>query len=313
MIFLAVLISGGVVGCATPIIPVMPSAHVHDTSPPVRGIRFSQETLHFREPGLPLSTGQQWRSTVGAFAADRLNAHISAEPSAPAATTTVTLDMISAGFLDVGGQTTLSIGLSSTLPDGRRVVTAAETSTIESDLEYCGSQCIAWGGPVFELGALVTSIIAISNLNLVFPVGGFLQGPQSLLILCGCMTFSAGLALVIHGGQWLVSTWLQQARQKRASDLLSKACASHAEDVRRAILGVPDGVPPTLNLASPPRREKESAPKEQSDASQRIPPPARQAAPPAIYENEEDLPEPDDEPIKATPVDPAEGPAQMNF
>ncbi len=290
-------------GCATTMVPVHPSGAA-SIGQPVDGVRFDRDKITFREPGAPISTGHIWRREVAQYSADQLNTLIDADPAAPAAETTVTMELHTGSVLSLGSSKELTVTMATTLPDGRRVVSEPRSGFIDNNVEYLSQQCLIFAGPILEVVSFVVAIFMLANFGIgLIPTLGIGATPGPGWALCGCLLFSAATGLILNGVQLLVQNAVAFFQERRASDVFLDALSAHADDVRRAIQAPPPTkrAPPAAMPAPADAPPPAPADDPEGPPAEVAPPPAETAPPPA-----ETAPPPDEAPppILHDPADP---------
>lgn len=226
-ILLAVVVLPVLTGCATVMKPIHPSAKA-DIGAPVTGVRFDAEEVSFREPAIPVSSGNIWKREVASYTADTLNDLVDADGEAPVARTVVTFEMHGPSMVQFGTWKEMTVRLVTTLPDGRVVRSEPRSEYLDSNIEYVASQCLVFGGPVLDIAAFVLAIY-------LFTTGALTTTNPAAPVFCGCLV---GLALVgvgmnlAQGGLQYVIAALEE---RRWSDLYLEALKLHADDVRATL------------------------------------------------------------------------------
>jgi hypothetical protein len=208
-------------GCSTVIRPTRPDTPLQPGTP-LAGVRFDGEETSLREPGMPLSPSRGWQREVSNYTATSLNALLATKEDAPAARTVVTFDMASPSVIQIGTWKEITIGVSSTLPDGTVVKSAPITGHIDDSLEYGVLTAASVGGTVLDATAAISILLF------------FVTRPQVPMIgLLALSSLVGGIALhVAHSiGQYVVAA----NEEGRWSNLYAGALAQHAEDIRRTV------------------------------------------------------------------------------
>ncbi len=233
-------------GCSTVIKPTRPQTLLIADGAPLPGVRFDGEEVQIREPGMPVSPSRTWQREVANYTAASMNTLVSADEDAGVAHTIVTFDLASPSTFQIGIWKEMSIGLTSTLPDGTVVKSVAVVGNIDDPLEYAVVTAMGVGGTVLSVTAGVASIFFI-----------FSQTPVTGIIFIGALL--GGLSLDI--GQSVAQYVIAGSEEVRWSNLYARAITAHARDVRAQIgRGPPAGTRPALTLPLPPPPPLTSSP-----------------------------------------------------
>jgi hypothetical protein len=252
-------------GCSTVIRPTRPDEPLAAVGGPLAGVRFDGESTVLREPGMPLSPSRSWQREVGNYAATSLNTILSTNEDAPAARTIVTFDLASPSVIQIGTWKEMTIGLSSTLPDGTVVKSEPLSGNIDDPFEYALLTGASIGGTVLDATAAISILLFVFTQN---PLIGLV----ALTSLVGGITLHVGQSV----GQYVIA-----AREEgRWSNLFAQALAQHAEDIRKAVQrnGGVRAAPPAPPSAAP------SLP-----APGATPDPADPTAPPPLLDDSKDI------------------------
>lgn len=226
-ILLAIVVLPVLTGCATVMKPIHPSAKA-DIGAPVTGVRFDAEEVSFREPAIPVSSGNIWKREVASYTADTLNDLVDADGTSPVARTVVTFEMHGPSMVQFGTWKEMTVRLVTTLPDGRVVRSEPRSEYLDSNLEYVASQCLVFGGPVLDIAAFVLAIY-------LFTTGALTTTNPAAPVFCGCLVGLAlvgvGMNLAQGGLQYIIAA----LEERRWSDLYLEALKQHADDVRATL------------------------------------------------------------------------------
>jgi hypothetical protein len=228
-------------GCSTVTRPTRPSSPFVAEGAPLPGVRFDGEEVQLREPGMPVSPSRLWQREVQNHVANSLNTLVTADENAPVARTTVTFDLVPEPAIAIGAWKEMTIVLTSTLPDGTVVKSAALSENIDDNVEALLVSGMGITGTVLDITAGVSSIVFF-----------IFQSPEAGLLFIGslvgglCLNFGqTGAAYIVAGHD-----------ETRWSDLLQRALVQHAKDVRAQIGRGPPlprtPVPPTPPLSTTP-------------------------------------------------------------
>ncbi|HEY1100154.1 MAG TPA: hypothetical protein VGF99_14555 [Myxococcota bacterium] len=225
-------------GCSTVIRPTRPSSPITAEGPPLSGVRFEGEEVAIREPGMPVSPSRTWQREVANHTASSLNTLLGATEDTAVARTTVTFDLASPSTFQIGTWKEMSIGLTSTLPDGTIVKSPPVVANIDDGLEDAVVTGMGIGGTVLDVTAGVASIFFI-----------FSPTPVTGIVFIGALL--GGLSLNV--GQSVAQYVIAGSEEVRWSNLFSKALIAHAQDIRAQIgRGPPPTKPITLPSIGPP-------------------------------------------------------------
>lgn len=214
-------------GCATVMKPVHPSAKP-DIGDPVAGVRFDTDEVSFREPALPVSSGNIWKREVATYTADTLNDLLDAEGTAPVARTVVTFEMHGPSMVQFGTWKEMTVRLVTTLPDGRVVRSEPKSEYLDSNVEYVAQQCLVFGGPILDIGAFVLAIY-------MFTTGALTTTNPLAPVFCGCLVGLAFVGVSMNLAQGALQYAIAALEERRWSDLYLEALKEHAVDVRRTL------------------------------------------------------------------------------
>lgn len=248
-------------GCSTLVRPTKPDAPLAAIGPPITDVRFDGEETILREPGMPLSPSRAWQREVQNYTATSLNTLLSTSEQAPNARTVVSFDMASPSVIQIGTWKEIEMLLSTTLPDGTVVKSAAIVGHIDDPLEYALMTGASIGGTILNAVGTVAIILFFFTNGQNGANAGL--GVVAIGSLVGGILLSVGQSV----GQYFVAA----NEEKRWSNLYAEALTAHAADVRKALAG-PRQPPPPPKLELPPAK----APTDPSDA----PPPLLEGAPP---------------------------------
>jgi hypothetical protein len=213
--------------CTTVIRPTRPSAPVVREGEPLTDLRFDGDEIQIREPGMPLSPSRSWQREVANYAAGALNEALSTNELAPTAKTIVTFDLASPTALQIGPWKEMTIGLTSTLPDGTVVKSQPVVGPIDDVVEYGVVTGMGIGGTVLDVTAGAASIFFIFSPS-------FVTGAVFLGALVGGLALNIGQT----GAQYVCA----MNEESRWSELFATALRAHAADVRaRRGRGPPPG------------------------------------------------------------------------
>lgn len=267
-VFVVVLVALQAVACTTVVRPTRPSSPLLREGEALPGVRFDGEEVQIREPGMPVSPSRAWQREVANYTASALNESLAADETAPLARTIVTFDLASPSALQLGAWKEMTIGLTSTLPDGTVVRSAPVTGNIDDGVEHALVTGMGIGGTVLDVTAGISAIFFIVSPS-------YVTGAVFIGALLG------GLALNI--GQSSAQYFVALSEEGRWSDLYATALRAHVADVRAQI---GRGPPPTATTTTPP-----------SPLPGTMPPPASPSTSPA---------DPSDAASPPPPLDPAE-------
>lgn len=190
--------------------------------PSVGEVRFDGEETILREPGMPLSPSRAWQREVQNYTATSLNTLLSTTETAPNARTVVSFDMASPSVIQIGTWKEIEIVMTSTLPDGTVVKSAAIVGHIDDPLEYALMTGASVGGTVLNAVGTIAIILF------------FFTGAQSAelgLVAIGSLVGGILLSVAQSVGQYFVAA----NEEKRWSNLYATALTAHAGDVRKAL------------------------------------------------------------------------------
>jgi hypothetical protein len=208
-------------GCSTVIRPTRPDAPIAAVGDSLKGVRFDGSETVLREPGMPLAPSRSWQREVANYTATSLNTLLSAPEDAPVAHTVITFDLASPSVIQIGTWKEMTIGLSSTLPDGTVVKSELLTGNIDDPIEYALITGASVGGTVLD------AVAAISILLFVFT-----QQPLVGLVALTALVGGISLHIAQSVGQYVIAS----NEEKRWSNLYAQALARHADDIRRAVV-----------------------------------------------------------------------------
>jgi hypothetical protein len=262
--FVVAVVALQAVACTTMVRPTRPSSPLVRDGEALTGLRFDGEEVQIREPGMPVSPSRAWQREVANYTASALNESLGTDDMAPAARTIVTFDLASPSALQLGPWKEITIGLTSTLPDGTVVRSAPVTGNIDDGLEHALVTGMGIGGTVLDVTAGISSIFFIFSPS-------FVTGAVFIGALVG------GLALNI--GQSTAQYFVALSEEGRWSDLYATALRAHVVDVRAQIgRGPPPLKTPPPPLTTPTTPTTPTAPSDPSDAAS--PPPLLDPAEP---------------------------------
>lgn len=223
--------------CSTLIRPTKPDAPLTAMGPPLEGVRFDGEETVLREPGMPLSPSRAWSREVQNYTATSLNTLLSASDTAAAARTVVVFDMGSPSAIQVGTWKELSIGLTSTLPDGTVVRSKPVVGPIDDPFEYAAMTASTVGTTLLNVTGTASMILWL-----------IMRNDTLGLVAIGSLIGGVVLSVAQSAGQYFIAA----SEEKRWSNLFARALTLHAEDVRRT-LGTPrPAMGPAVGPAAPP-------------------------------------------------------------
>ena len=249
-------------GCSTLVRPTKPDTPLTAIGPSVGGeVRFDGEETILREPGMPLSPSRAWQREVQNYTATSLNTLLTTSEDAPNARTVVSFDMASPSVIQIGTWKEIEMLLTTTLPDGTVVKSAALVGHIDDPLEYALMTGASVGGTILNAVGTVAIILFFFTSGTGANVG---LGVVAIGSLVGGILLSIGQSV----GQYFVAA----NEEKRWSNLYAQALTQHAADVRKALAGPrkPPPVAPKVDVPQP------TSPLDPSDA----PPPLLEVAPP---------------------------------
>jgi len=263
--FVVVVVALQAAACTTIVRPTRPSSPLARDGEALPGLRFDGEEIQIREPGMPVSPSRAWQREVANYTASALNESLGTDEMAPPARTIVTFDLASPSALQLGTWKEMTIGLTSTLPDGTVVKSAPVTGNIDDGVEHALVTGMGIGGTVLDVTAGISSIFFIFSPS-------YVTGAVFIGALLG------GLALNI--GQSSAQYFVALSEEGRWSDLYATALRAHVADVRAQIgRGPPPPKapppPPPLPTSTPPTT---TSPADPSDAAS--PPPLLDPAEP---------------------------------
>jgi hypothetical protein len=224
------------VACTTIARPTRPTSPLVREGEALPGVRFDGEEIQIREPGMPVSPSRAWQREVANYTASALNESLGSDDMAPAARTIVSFDLASPSALQLGTWKEMTIGLTSTLPDGTVVKSAPVTGNIDDGVEHALVTGMGIGGTVLDVTAGISSIFFIFSPS-------FVTGAVFVGALLG------GLALNI--GQSSAQYVVALNEEVRWSDLYATALRAHVADVRAQIGRGPPGPRPPSPLPLP--------------------------------------------------------------
>jgi hypothetical protein len=221
--------------------PTRPSTAITLEGEALPGVRFDGEETQLREPGMPVSPSRSWQREVANYTASSLNEALGTDDTAPVARTIVSFDLASPSALQIGTWKEITIGLTSTLPDGTVVKSAPVTGNIDDGLEYGIVTAMSVGGTLLDVTAGIASIFFIFQPS--FVTGGIFIGA----LLGG---------LVLNVGQSTAQYFVAVSEEGRWSNLYADAIRAHAKDVRAQIgkgppVRAPSASPPPFTTPSP--------------------------------------------------------------
>jgi hypothetical protein len=246
--------------CTTIVRPTRPSSPLVSDGAPVTDLRFDGDEIQIREPGMPLSPSRNWQREVANYAAGALNEALSTEELAPTVKTIVTFDLASPTALQIGPWKEMTIGMTSTLPDGTVVKSKPVVGPIDDVVEYGVVTGMGIGGTVLDVTAGAASIFFIFSPS-------FVTGAVFLGALVGGLALNVGQT----GAQYVFAL----NEEVRWSDLFATALRAHAADVR-AQRG---RGPPLRSAPSPPSRAPSS-----TTSTPALPDPADPSTPPPLLD-----------------------------
>ena len=224
--------------CSTVVRPTHPGSAIVQQGSSLAGVRFDGEETQLREPGMPVSPSRSWQREVANYTASSLNEALGTDEAAPVARTVITFDLASPSSLQIGIWKEITIGLTSTLPDGTVVKSAPVVGNIDNTLEYGVVTAMGVGGTILDVTAGISSIFLIFQPS-------FVTGAVFVGALLGGLALNVGQS----SAQYLVAV----SEEGRWSDLYADAIRAHARDIRAQIgRGPPVGSPATTT--SPPPR-----------------------------------------------------------
>ncbi len=234
-------------GCSTVIKPTRPDTPLVADGPPLAGVRFDGDATVLREPGQPLSPSRTWQREVQNYTATSLNTLLAADDEAPTARTIATMDLAGPSALQIGTWKEMTIGLTSTLPDGTVVKSEPVTGNIDDGFEYAVTTTLGVSATVLE----VTSVAA-----LLYSV--VTRDPNGWLVVLGSLVGGIGLYVAQSSSQYIIAA----SEQTRWSNLYAGALSQHARDVRTRIgTGPPPRPPaPVPSPAAPPGDPSDAPP-----------------------------------------------------
>lgn len=228
--------------CSTVVRPTRPSTAIMLEGAALPGVRFDGEETQLREPGMPVSPSRSWQREVANYTASSLNEALGTDDTAPVARTIVSFDLASPSALQIGTWKEITIGLTSTLPDGTVVKSAPVIGNIDDGLEYGIVTAMSVGGTMLDVTAGIASIFFIFQPS--FVTGGIFIGA----LLGG---------LVLNVGQSTAQYFVAISEEGRWSNLYADAIRAHARDVRAQIgkgppVRAPSASPPPPAFTTPP-------------------------------------------------------------
>lgn len=233
-------------GCSTVIKPTRPDTPLVADGPPLAGVRFDGETTVLREPGQPLAPSRIWQREVQNYTATSLNTLLTTADDAPTARTIASMDLAGPSALQIGTWKEMTIGLTSTLPDGTVVKSEPVIGNIDDGFEYAVTTTLGVSATVLE----VTSVAA-----LLYSV--VTRDPNGWLVVLGSLVGGIGLYVAQSSSQYLIAA----SEQTRWSNLLATALTAHARDVRTRIgTGPPPRPPAPIPSPSAPPTDPSDAP-----------------------------------------------------
>jgi hypothetical protein len=237
-------------GCSTLVRPTKPDSPLAAIGAPVGGeLRFDGEETILREPGLPLSPSRAWQREVQNYTATSLNTLLTTSDGAPNARTVVSFDMATPSVIQIGTWKEIEMRLTTTLPDGTVVKSAAVVGHIDDPLEYALTTVASVGG---------TALNAVGTISIILYF--ITRTPELGLVAIGSLIGGILLSVGQSVGQYFVAA----NEEKRWSNLYAVALTQHAADVRKA-LAAP-------RVARPPKVEPPPPPKVPRDPSEAPPP-----------------------------------------
>lgn len=238
-------------GCSTLVRPTKPDTPLAAIGPAVSELRFDGEETILREPGMPLSPSRSWQREVQNYTATSLNTLLSTGDEAPNARTVVSFDMASPSVIQIGTWKEIEMLLTTTLPDGTVVKSAAVVGHIDDPLEYALVTGASIGGTVLNAVGTIAIILFFFSGGMNAPLG---------IVAIGSLV--GGILLSI--GQSVGTYFVAANEEKRWSNLYAEALKAHAVDVRRALAGPrkPPQPPPPPKADLPPAK----TPTDPSDA-----------------------------------------------
>jgi len=237
--------------CATAMSPVHPTRD-REAGPPVSGVRFDGEQVVFREPAMPVASGNIWKREVANYTATTLNALVDAEETAPAARTAVTFEMHGPSVIQIGSWKEMTVSITTRLPDGRLVRSAPESAYLDSNLEYAAQQALTFGGPILDIAAFVAGIYFIFAQGSLVPSAG-----STLPMYCACIVGLGLAGLSLNAAQAGLQYLFASFEEQRWSDLYLRALEKHADDIRAELArpvvpgSSPETVPPPADVGAP--------------------------------------------------------------
>jgi hypothetical protein len=269
---IAALVGGG---CTTTMKPTRPSAKLEAEGPPLAGLRFDGEETRIREPGLPVSPNRFWQREVANYTASSLATLLSSPESAPPASTTVGFDLAGPSPLQIGPWKSITITMTSTLPDGSVVRSQPVEGNLDDVGEYALVTGLGVGGTVLDITSVIASLFFFTN-----------PGLETGAIFFGALLGGLALNVAQSGAQYVVAA----SEETRWSDLYAQALRQHAKDIRAGVgTGPPPGMVPASTAPASPTKPRGDAPPgadpsddpsaDPSDVAP--PPPLAPSAPPA--------------------------------
>ena len=224
--------------CSTVVRPTRPGSAILQEGTPLAGVRFDGEETQLREPGMPVSPSRSWQREVANYTASSLNEALGTDEAAPVARTIITFDLASPSALQIGIWKEITIGLTSTLPDGTVVKSAPVVGHIDDTVEYGVVTAMGVGGTILDVTAGISSIFFIFQPS-------FVTGAVFVGALLGGLALNVGQS----SAQYLVAV----SEEGRWSDLYADAIRAHARDIRAQNgRGPPVRSPATSPTSSPP-------------------------------------------------------------
>ncbi len=236
LVFACVLASA----CSTIVRPTKPDTPLSAIGPPVSELRFDGEETLLREPGTPLSPTRGWQREVQNYTATSLNTLLTTSNDARNARTIVSFDMASPSAIQIGTFKEMDIQLSTTLPDGTPVKSAAVSGHIDHPLEYALMTGASVGGTVLNAVGTIAIVLFL-----------FSGGSDDRLGVVAIGSLIGGVVLSI--GQSVGQYFVAANEEKRWSALFADALTAHATDVRKTLAGprAPRAVPPPTAALDP--------------------------------------------------------------
>ncbi|MCC7072262.1 MAG: hypothetical protein IT383_13120 [Deltaproteobacteria bacterium] len=249
---LAVAVLGA--GCSTVLKPTRPDTPLVADGPPLAGVRFDGESTVLREPGLPLSPSRTWQREVQNYTATSLNTLLSTDDDAPPARTIASMDLAGPSALQIGTWKEMSIGLTSTLPDGTLVRSEPVTGNIDDGFEYAVTTTLGVSATVLEVASVAALLYSVVT-----------RDQNGWYVVLGSLVGGIALYVAQSSSQYIIAA----SEQTRWSNLYANALTKHARDVRGRIGSGPPPRPPA------PVPSPTDAPSDPSDA----PPPLLEPKP----------------------------------